>query len=256
MLLDARKHPLLERAYVAYGRQLLRRAFARVWVGGAPWPAGGGPVIAFVNHSAWWDPVLATFLSHDVFRGDAYGLMDGAQLLRYPFFRRVGCFGATMEHPAEDARGLALYAARLLGSSSDGGAAGGPGALPRALWIFPQGVLLPARVPLAFRSGLARFSRAVPDALLVPVAVRYEVRAAQRPECFVRVGAAAHASSGEAPARLTRRLEHRLRDELERLDADLAAPHPAGYRVVLAGRESLSDFYDRTMGRLRGRPAE
>ena len=117
-------------------------------------------------------------------------------------------------------------------------------------------MLLPARVPLAFRSGLARFSRAVPGALLLPVAVRYEVRGEQRPECFVRVGAAAHASSGEAPARLTRRLEQRLREELDRLDADLTAAHPAGYRVVLAGRESLSDFYDRTMGRLRGRPAE
>ncbi len=57
MLLDARKHPLLERAYARYGRRLLRRAFARVWVGGAPWPEGGGPVIAYVNHSAWWDPV-------------------------------------------------------------------------------------------------------------------------------------------------------------------------------------------------------
>ena len=149
-----------------------------MWVGGAPWPEGGGPVIAFANHSAWWDPVLALFLSHDVFRGDGYGLMEGVQLLKYPFFRQIGCFGATMEHPAEDARGLALYAARLLRSGD--AAAGRAGGHPRTLWIFPQGALLPARVPLVFRSGLARFSRAAPDALLVPVAVRYETRAEQR----------------------------------------------------------------------------
>ncbi len=246
MLLDARKHPLLERAYARYGRHLLRRAFARVWVGGAPWPEGAGPVIAFVNHSAWWDPVLALFLSHDVFRRDGYGLMEGAQLLRYPFFRRIGCFGATGEHPAEDARGLALYAARLLREAE-------PGHTPRALWIFPQGALLPARVPLAFRSGLARFSRAVPGAVLLPVAVRYELRAEQRPEVFVRVGQPAHpAGAGEPPQRLTRRLEQRLREELDRLDADLTAERPAGYRVALAGWGSVSDFYDRTMGRLRG----
>jgi 1-acyl-sn-glycerol-3-phosphate acyltransferase len=246
MLLDARKHPLLERAYARYGRRLLQRAFARVWVGGAPWPEGAGPVIAFVNHSAWWDPVLALFLSHDVFRRDGYGLMEGAQLLRYPFFRRIGCFGATGEHPAEDARGLALYAARLLHGAE-------PGAPQRTLWIFPQGALLPARVPLAFRSGLARFSRAVPDAVLLPIAVRYEVRAVQRPECFVRVGQPVHPAAGghESPGRLTRRLEQRLGEELDRLDADLTADRPAGYRVALAGRGSLSDFYDRTMGRLR-----
>jgi 1-acyl-sn-glycerol-3-phosphate acyltransferase len=249
MLLEARKHPLLERAYARYGRRLLGRAFARVWVGGAPWPEGAGPVIAFANHSAWWDPVLALFLSHDVFRRDGYGLMEGAQLLRYPFFRRIGCFGATGDHPAEDARGRALDAARLLRGAEPAGAA-------RTLWIFPQGALLPARVPLAFRSGLARFSRAVPGAVLLPVAVRYELRAAQRPECFVRVGVPAHPPAGgaaaESPGRLTRRLEHRLREELDRLDADLTAEHPAGYRVALAGAGSLSDFYDRTMGRLRG----
>jgi len=256
MLLEARKHPLLERAYARYGRRLLRRAFARVWVGGAPWPEGSGPVIAFVNHSAWWDPVLALFLSHDVFRRDGYGLMEGAQLRKYPFFRRIGCFGATGEHPAEDARGLALYAARLLQGAE-------PGEPPRTLWIFPQGALLPARVPLAFRSGLARFSRAVPGAVLLPVAVRYEVRSAQRPECFVRIGQPTHPPGhpgaggvAESPGRLTRRLEQRLRDELDRLDLDLTAEHPAGYRVALAGRGSLSDFYDRTMGRLRGRPAD
>ena len=72
---------------------------------------------------------------------------------------------------------------------------------------------------------------------------------------IVRVGAPL-ASPDEPPARLTRRLERRLQDELDRLDADLTAAHPAGYRVVLAGRGSLSAFYDRTAGRLRGRPPE
>ena len=155
----------------------------------------------------------------------------------------------TPPEQAIDARGLALYAARLLRGAE-------PGGPPRTLWIFPQGALLPARVPLAFRSGLARFSRAVPDALLLPVAVRYEVRADQRPECFVRIGAPVHSVPGEAPARLTRRLEQRLRDELDRLDADLTAAHPAGYRVALAGQRSVNLRYDRWLARLRGQPVE
>ena len=114
MLLEARKVPVLERAYARYGRWLLRRAFARVWVGGAPWPAGGGPTIAFLNHSAWWDPILTLYLSHDLFRRDGYGLMQGAQLVKYPFFRRIGCFGATGDS-ADDVRAIALYAAARRG---------------------------------------------------------------------------------------------------------------------------------------------
>jgi 1-acyl-sn-glycerol-3-phosphate acyltransferase len=239
MLLDARKVPVLERVYARYGRRLLRRSFARIWVGGAPWPPGDGPTIAFLNHSAWWDPILTVYLSHDLFRRDGYGLMQGAQLLKYPFFRRLGCFGASTDS-VEDVRGIALYAARTL--------RGGAG---RTLWIFPQGELLPAHAPLAFRSGAARIARAVPEAPLVPVAVRYAFRGSQRAECFVRVGEAVRTDPAERPAALTRRLEQRLRRELEVLDADLARPEVTQYRPALDGAGSLSALYDRTLGRLR-----
>jgi 1-acyl-sn-glycerol-3-phosphate acyltransferase len=250
MLLEARKHPLLERVYARYGRQLLRRAFARVWVGGEPWPSDDGPSIAFLNHSAWWDPVLALFLSHDLFRRDGYGIMQGAQLASFPFFRRIGCFGASAES-FEDVRAVSVYAARLL---SEG--------VRRTLWIFPQGELMAARAPLTFRSGASRLARVVPEAPLVPVAVRYEFRNEQRPELFVRVGAAVRAATGAAaaaardasPLALTRALEQRLRLELAVLDDELLHPAPeeVGYRVALEGRGSLSALYSRTLGRLPG----
>lgn len=245
MLLPARKSRLLLPAYAWYARRLLRRAFARVWIGGAPWPDGAGPAIGYLNHSAWWDPIVLLFLSHDVFRCDAYGLMQGAQLLRYPFFRQIGCFGATGEG-IDDARAVAAHASMLLRAA--------PG---RTLWIFPQGELLPARTPLAFRSGLARLGRAVPGATAVPVALRYELRAEQRPELFVRVGRALPPDpmpddvTGRTAAHRTRRLERTLRDELARLDDDLLAPQPRGYRIALSGRGSLSALWDRTAGRLQ-----
>ena len=250
MLIEARKTPWLERAYARYARRLLRRSFGRVWLGGAPWPAGDGPTIGYLNHSAWWDPILVFFLSHDLFRRDGYGLMQGAQLVRFPFFRRIGCFGVT-DSSVDDARGVALYAARTLRAGPD-----------RALWIFPQGELLPDRVPLRFRSGAARFARAVPEAPLVPVAVRYVFRHEQYPDCFVRVGepvrpaelARSARSEGRSEGRnpllegaghLNRRLEQRLREELDTLDHDLQQPVVTNYRVVLEGKRSLSTLYER-----------
>ena len=291
MLLPARKQPLLEGLYAAYGRRLLRRSFAEVRVGGAPWPTGDGPVIAYANHGAWWDPVLAVFLSHDVFRRDGYGLMDGTQLVRYPFFRRVGCFGVTSD-PGSGARSgarsgadpgsgkaLAIDDARAVGEYATGLLQGGT---RRALWLFPQGVLLPSRAPLHFRSGLARISRSVPEARLVPVAIRYEFRAAARPACVVRVGppsnlAASDASLGtslgspsgdRSSAVLTRHLERALTETLVALDADLVESDPVGrdatvgdplarrgYEAVLTGGATVSRIYDRTLGRLVRRHA-
>jgi chlorobactene lauroyltransferase len=250
VLVEPRKVRAVERVYLRYGRRLLRRAFARVWLGGAAWPTQPRPAIAFANHSAWWDPVVALFLSHDLFRRDPYGVMAGEQLRRFPFFRAIGCFGTTTESLA-DTRRLIEYAAGVLRDEEDGGVP------PRVLWLFPQGALLPPRAPLAFASGLARLARLVPEAMLVPVAVRYEFRAEQRPECFVRVGEAlcgVAAADGGSPRALTRRLEARLAAELRTLDEELArgeSSPPAGYRVVLEGRGSLHTFYERTLGRLQ-----
>ena len=241
MLVQARKTPLLDALYARYGRRLLRKAFARVSVGGAAWPAGDGPTVAYLNHSAWWDPILALFLARDVFGRDGYGLMQGEQLRRYPFFRHVGGFGVT-GRSLDDARALAQYMERTL-----------RGGARRSVWIFPQGELLPARAPLAFRSGLARLGHAVPEARLVPIAVRYELRGEQRPECVVRVGEPVGVDRPGAPgsiAVLTRRLEHRLRAELAALDADMAADDLASYAEVLRGRGSLSALYSRTLGRI------
>jgi 1-acyl-sn-glycerol-3-phosphate acyltransferase len=254
MLIPARKQPALERLYAAYGRRLLRRAFARVRVGGAEWPAGGGPAIAYANHGAWWDPVLAVFLSHDVFRRDGYGLMDGAQLARYPFFRTVGCFGVTSGAGGEplavdDARRAAEYAAELLRAGRG-----------RLLWLFPQGERLPGRAPLRFRSGLARISRGVPEAVLVPVAIRFEFRDLARPECVVRVGEAAPpgAFGARSSALLTRRLERELAETLAALDADLASGSPLdalGYSTVLEGDAVIPPIYERALALLPRRSA-
>ena len=239
MLLEARKLPVAEQVAARHFRYLLRRAFARVWLGGVPFPDSDQPSIAFLNHSAWWDPILTVFLSRMVRDRDPYGLFRGEELQRYPFFRRLGCFGITTER-LDDLRALPGYAATLL--------RGGP---RRTLWVLPQGELLPARTPLAFRSLLARFARAVPEAALVPVAVRYEFRLDQRAECFVRVGEPVTAITRESPAATSRRLEQRLRQELALLDHDLAQPGVRHFRPVLEGLGSLSALYDHTFGKLQ-----
>jgi len=240
MLLPATKTPLLERVYAAYGRRLLRAAFAGVHVGGAPWPDQHSPVIAFVNHSAWWDPILALYLSHDLYRRDGYGIMSGAGLQQFPFFRRIGCFGTTT-HSREDARAIAGYARRLLTTGRG-----------RALWIFPQGELLPPGVPLRFRSGAARLALAVPEARLVPVAVRYLFGTEQRPECLVRIGEAVERPGTHPAGVLTGRLEAALRGTLARLDADITARDTRQYTTTLQGRRSLSHWYGVLREAVRG----
>lgn len=212
----SRRNALLERIYIAYGRRLIRRSFSAVDVSYADanastsWAASDAPSIAFFNHSAWWDAVVPFVLSHDLFRRVSYGVMEGAQLQRYPFFQRLGCFGATT-NSLTDARAIQHHAIAALRRGGRGNRS--------TLWLAPQGALLPARTPLQFRSGLARIARAVPEATLVPVALRFEFGTAQRPTCFVRVGIPAPpVTSDESIRHATLRLTTALADEVAALD--------------------------------------
>lgn len=163
------------------------------------------PVIAYMNHSAWWDAVVPVHLSHDLFAREIHALMEAEQIRRYPFFRHLGCFGPT-ESGIGEARAVMAYAASVLKK----------GTFP-ILWICPQGALLPSHIPLEFKSGLARIAIAVPEADLVPMAFRYQFLKNQKPDCWIKIGEPVARSEETAP-QLTRRLETHLQREMDALD--------------------------------------
>lgn len=200
----------------------MRRTFAHVHVSGpgaqglhlgTSWAASTAPVIAYINHSAWWDAVVPFVLARQLFRRESWAIMEGAQIGRYPIFRRIGCFGATSAS-LDDARRTVVHAVTRL--------RGGP---RRMLWLCPQGALLAPRAPLVFRSGLARIARLVPEAMLLPIGLRYEFRTTQRPECFMRIGAPIPRDGEISVRTLTQRLRDALAAELDLLDGSLLE-HP------------------------------
>ena len=202
-------------------RRDLRTHLAGIWVRGTP--PRGAAVLA-PNHASWWDGYVLVELGWSA-RHPAQVMMTDAQLARFPFLRLVGAVGQ---------RDVRLV---RRGLRSGGWAV-----------VFPSGEIRhPAQVgPLqpgaAWLAGKER-------AALVPVAVRVVLRGAQWPEAFVRVGDPCAGPELEAA------LEH----VLAALEADLrAAPAglpPAGYRLLMPGRESRHDRVDlasRVLARLAG----
>ena len=210
MLIEARKNSALETIYSAYARRLIRKQFGSLQISGSGFPATERMVIAYMNHSSWWDAVIPVHLSHDLFPREIHALMEGEQIKKYPFFRHLGCFGPT-EKTVADAKAVVEHAVSVLRSAKE----------PAVFWIFPQGAILPSRVPMKFKSGLARIAEKVPEAVVIPVAIRYEFTKNEKPDCFVRIGEPV-AQSEESHSRFTLRLEQRLEGELAALDTEIA----------------------------------
>ncbi len=179
-MIPARKRPLFNAWFSGHARDRVRATFGATLVHGLARTralCAEAPVLLVANHTAWWDPLVALHVAQHLLGVDGYAMMDAKNLRRLPFFAFVGAFGVDLDRPADGAAAI-KYTARLLDR---------PG---RAVWIFPQGRERPiTERPLAFRPGSAEIARVARKAQAVPVGLRYEFGAEERPSLYISLGA-------------------------------------------------------------------
>ena len=180
-MITAAKNRWFNAWFARHARARIQRTFGRVLVAGLEEVraiTAGAPILAIANHTTWWDALVALYASELLLGCDGYAMMDAKNLRRLPFFAFVGAFGVDLDRPADGAAAI-KYTARLLDRSG------------RAVWIFPQGRERPiTERPLAFRPGSAEIARVARKARAVPVGIRYEFGAEERPTLYISLGPA------------------------------------------------------------------
>jgi len=172
------------------------------------------PLLLVSNHTAWWDPLFAIWLSNYILGVDGHAMMDAANLRRLPFFGKVGAFGVDLTDPADGARAL-RYAIKLLGRSP---ASQAPAASPM-VWIYAQGAERPITEPIVFRPGAAEIASLAKNAAVVPVGIRYEFARFEAPVACLSFGEPlARGAKGRVT---TAALEAAVSGELARIDGAL-----------------------------------
>jgi len=234
------------RFFRCIARGYFRRHFSAVRVSeGSRWanlPAG--PVIAFANHSSWWDPMVSVQLANKYMpKRRHYAPMAAAALEHYPILKRIGVFGVERH----TARGAAQFLRTGLAILKTGG----------VLWVTPQGRFADARErPLEFKPGLAALASKVPGGCTVlPMAVEYTFWDERLPEVLMQFAEPIHVE-GQTADELEETFKAALLDAMETLKAKAIARDPAAFTVLLKGRAGVGGFYQagqRALARLRGR---
>ena len=188
---------------------------------------GSRPVIGCVNHTNWWDGFVLYVVSHQRLPHDIYLAMDEVNLRRYRFFAWMGVFGVDLSDPGASLPGV-RYAVGLLRATSR---------VPRLLWIFVQGKLLDARVPIEPKPGALFLARKT-GAQILPLVLRYEWLAESRPSIFVQIGKPMPpGSTGEELAAV-------LNGLFARVDAVLHPDAPARGEPLFRPRMSMNKRWD------------
>jgi 1-acyl-sn-glycerol-3-phosphate acyltransferase len=213
-MLKANKSRWFETLFAVYNRNLFRRRFAALKVEGIENLQNRKsdlPLVLYANHSSWWDGLFAFEIGRAAGL-DQFVMMEEKQLKQLYLFRRLGAFSVVRENPRAALRSI-NYAVEILKETPN-----------RALWIFPQGEILPNDAkPLQFYSGLARIIEKTGECAAVPVAMRYEFLGDFKPAAFAKIGSAETFANIKDSKQLTERLSTRLSETLCELKAAITA---------------------------------
>ncbi|MCY7376674.1 MAG: lysophospholipid acyltransferase family protein [Pyrinomonadaceae bacterium] len=221
-MLEANKSAWFKKIFAVYNRNLLKRRFHSFQVSDVNVLREQKPQIIYLNHSSWWDGLIA-FELFRYFSDDNFVMMEERHLKRLVLFRRLGAFSVVRENPRQAIESI-NYAVNLLKEKPE-----------RAVWIFPQGEILPNDSrPLHFFRGLARIAEKVGDCSVVPGAIRYEFLGDFKPEVFVKIGEPEHFNKSDdfESKRLTANFERQLTKTLDELKRDIISGDTSRYRKI------------------------
>lgn len=232
-----------------YTHHYVKRHFRAVRVDTrTPLPTDAGPLIVYLNHSSWWDPLTCLLAARHCFPDKKhYAPIDAEQLERYRFFSRLGFFGV---EPGSRRGAVALL--RVGGAILQQ-----PDA---ALWITPQGRFAdPRERPLVLKPGLARLARRAEHCTLLPLAIEYVFGEEPLPEVLLRFGKpmkhfGAASTEYEDFEELLRR---RLQETQDALAERVIARDYSAFKTILHKKSGINFIYDlwrRMRALLRGEP--
>jgi len=195
-------------------RRSVRRSFRGVyWI--PPATPVAQPAIFVPNHHGWHDGYVMYLALRQL---GLVGIHDWiAEYDAFPLFGKIG----GMPFPANDPSRRASTIRRTIRHMKDEG---------HSLLLFAEGVLHRPPKLMPFGKSLDLLVRQVPNAVVIPVGIRYEHAMHERPECYVNFGAPM-----EAGPEIGRRTRLEVAALLDRIAATL-----------IVSPESFSELHEGT----------
>lgn len=238
---------ILNWGFRRYVRRFVRKNFNAVRIAGHSKLSNltAGPVVCFINHPGWWDPMTGVLMTDLLFPDRRFAApMDANALRSYPILERLGFFAVERETTG-GAKEFLRTSRELLRN-------------PQAiLWITPAGKFHDVRQPASFMNGLSHLIDPSFIGTVLPMAIEYTFWNERFPELLVEFGSPVTCPL-LSPDRVLR--THELEQVLAETQASLAtraiARDPAGFTTLATGRAGVGGLYDcwrRSMAILRGR---
>lgn len=234
----------MRKGFSVIARNSLRKHFRAIRVAHADrLRSMDAPLILFLNHASWWDPLTCMLLSNALLPArQHYAPMDAVPMARFPFFRKLGLFPIALG----TLRGAADFLNISLTVLKD---------RRNVLWLTPHSRFADARErPVHFAGGLGALLARKRELTVQPIAIEYTYWNERLPEILISIGEPLFITPSDklSGREWTAVCEERMlltQDELTQL---ALARDPAGFTTLLDGETGTGGIYG-AWQRLRGR---
>jgi 1-acyl-sn-glycerol-3-phosphate acyltransferase len=233
--------PWLWRGFGRYAECYLARHFHAVRLsraGGLP-PETDAPLVVYLNHPSWWDPLVCLLLARRLFPDRwHYAPIEASALGRYWFFRRLGFFG--IEAGTRKGAATFLRVGRAILSRPMTG-----------LWVTAEGRFTdPRQRPVRLQPGLSHAVQHLGRGVLLPLALEYPFWEERGAEVLVRFGEGIAIDGGgtRRVSAWTALLEQRLEATMDALCVEACRRDLSAFEALLHGRTGIAGPYDAWRG--------
>lgn len=201
------------------------------------------PLIVYLNHPGWWDPLLCVVAS-ECFPGRShYAPMDAAMLQKYNIFSKLGFFGVE-----QNARGAVQFLRMGEAITSK------PATM---LWLTAQGEFRDVRHrPPDLKNGLGALLARIKRGIVLPMAIEYPFWNEKKPEAHFAFGTPIKVAGQQ---RTTEEWTGYLNEQMvvvqDRLASAVMSRDGSQYDTILSGKSGVGGVYDLwrgVMATLRG----
>lgn len=198
----------------------------------------GAPIVVYLNHASWWDPMIGMVAWRFLFQErKVFTPIDADALEKYQFFKKLGFFGVT-PGKASGARRFLSVAKLILQPDRNS-----------VLMVTPQGRFADVRErPVKFLPGLGALALKIPGVMFVPMSVEYCFWDEKKPEALLRFGSPV--SSEEIQQKTSDMkgasdlLESGLLNSMDQLKKEAIRRDPGLFHSLLNGKSGVSPVYD------------
>lgn len=239
---------ILDWGFRRYVRRFVNKNFNAVRVAGREHvqQLPPGPIVCFINHPGWWDPMTGVLITDRLFpERRFFAPIDGEALSRYPILNRLG-FYPVSQASAASAKQFLQHSRALLKSPNT------------MLWLTPTGKFSDVRRSDSFMSGLSSLVDRNYTGTLLAMAIEYTFWNERYPELLVEFAPPIDCSALPADrAERTRLLEACLAGTQSSLAKRAIARDPAAFSTFSIGNAGIGGLYDawrRLSAWMRGKP--